>query len=319
MARTAIIIGVTGQDGAYLAEHLLNEGYHVVGGYRHSEVQTTERLDELGIKGEVELAPVELAEPFNLLRVFELHKPDEVYNLAAQSAVDIAYEQPHYTSNVDGFAVTRILEGIRTVDSGIRFYQASSSAMFDTGIEFQDEDTQLKPCSPYAISKTYAHQMCDYYRKAHGLKVSCGIAFNHESPLRGHEFVTRKITSTIASGEPLVLGNLDIRRDWGYAGDYVKAMHLMLQHEPDDYVLATGVSTSIGEFVGYCEDYVGRPVKIEQDERFMRPAEAGDLRGNAQKALDKLGWEPKTSVKELAYMMMESDLRKYSQKVNRNC
>jgi GDPmannose 4,6-dehydratase len=318
VANSALITGVTGQDAAYLAKLLLEKGYKVIGGYRHSEVPTTMRLDELGITGDIELAPIELSEPYNILRLLEVHQPDEVYNLAAQSAIDIAYEQPIYTSDVDAIAVTRILEAIRTVNPKIKMYQASSSAMFDTSVEFQDEQTSFRPISPYAISKAYAHQMCAYYRQVFNIPVSCGIAFNHESPLRGHEFVTRKITATVASGEPLLLGNTSMKRDFGFAGDYVEAMHLMLQAEPDDYVIATGKATSIQEFVDHCSEYIGREIEVGKDPRFYRPAEAGNLRGNASKIKEKLGWEPKVDTRGLAHMMMEADLRLYSHKVRSN-
>lgn len=316
--RTALITGVTGQDGSYLAQHLLNLGYKVVGTVRHSEVPTTHNLDWLGITGEVELTPAELTEFGNLFRLVEKHKPDEIYNLAAQSDIGICYEQPLYTSDVDAIGVTRLLEVCRTLNPSIRIYQASSSAMLDTTVSLQDEETPFNPASPYAISKAYAHQMCRYYRTAFHIPISCGIAFNHESPIRPENFVTRKITATLARGDRLVLGNTDVRRDWGFAGDYVEAMHLMLQAEPDDFVLATGQSTSIGEFVGFCGEVLGRVPEYEVSEEFWRPAEAGDLRGDASKAKKVLGWEPKTTTRELAHLMMESDLARFSQKLRAN-
>jgi GDPmannose 4,6-dehydratase len=316
--KTALITGVTGQDGAYLAQHLLNLGYHVVGTVSLSEIAYTSNLEWLGIQNEVELKPVDLLDYASLDAVVRSVEPDEIYNLAAQSDIGRCYEYPIYTADADAMGVARLLEIIRRCNPEIRLYQASSSAMFDTSYEFQDESTPLKPNSPYAISKTFAHQMCEFYRKAHGLKVSCGIAFNHESPIRPENFVTRKITATLARGERLLLGNDEVRRDWGFAGDYVEAMHLMLQAEPDDFVLATGESTSIREFVGFCGEVLGEVPEYLKDPELYRPAEAGDLRGNAAKAKEVLGWEPKTTTRELAHLMMEADLARYSQKLRAN-
>lgn len=247
--KRALITGISGQDGAYLAKFLLDKGYKVIGGRRRSSAPPW-RLEKLGITDRVHFVECELLEYNNLLRMLEKTYPSEVYNLAAQSFVAASFEEPIYTGEVDGLGVTRLLEAVHEVNPLIKFYQASTSEMFGNQPEPQSEVTRFDPRSPYAVAKLYAHQMVQMYREAYGLFGCCGILFNHESPLRGEEFVTRKITSHMARGKPLELGNLDARRDWGFAGDYVEAMWLMLQKkEPNDYVIATGKTHSVRDFV----------------------------------------------------------------------
>ena len=256
MARRALITGITGQDGAYLAKLLLEKGYEVVGSMRRTTISDPIRLMELGIAGDVELCDIDLFEFSNIARALERVKPDEIYNLAAQSFVSLSFEQPLYTSEIDGLGVARLLEAIRAVVPSVRYYQASTSEMFGKAQQVpQSETTPFYPRSPYAVAKLYAHWMTVNYRESYGLHATSGILFNHESPLRGREFVTRKITHGLArvrAGElgRLDLGNLDAQRDWGFAGDYVDGMWRMLQQEnPSDYVLATGRTTSVRRFV----------------------------------------------------------------------
>jgi len=331
--KTALITGVLGQDGAYLAKLLLDKGYRVVGVHRRTSSNSTWRLVRLGIERQVELAPLEMLEFSNILRVLDAVKPDEVYNLAAQSFVGVSFEQPLYTSDVSAMGVTRILEAIRTISPSTRFYQASSSEMFGkVQAPLQSETTPFYPRSPYGVAKVYGHWMTVNYRESFGLHASSGILFNHESPLRGREFVTRKITSAfaeIAAGSDAVLelGNLDSERDWGFAGDYVRGMWLMLQQErSDSYVLATGRLASVRQFVemageaaGFRLDWsgegmetVGRDAKtgrelVRVNPAFFRPAEVDVLLGDASKAKDVLGWRPEVDLAALAEMMVKAD------------
>jgi GDPmannose 4,6-dehydratase len=317
---TALVTGITGQDGAYLAELLLEKGYRVLGAFRRASTLNTARLSALGIADDVELVPFDLTDHGNMRRVIEASAPDEVYNLAAQSFVRVSFEQPVTTGEITGVGVVRMLEAIREVNPGIRFYQASTSEMFGWAQErTQTETTPFYPRSPYAASKLYAHWTTINYREAYGMHASSGILFNHESELRGVEFVTRKITlgaARIKYGlqSELRLGNLDAKRDWGYAKEYVEAMHLMVQQsEPDDYVIATGQTQSVRSFVeaafeaaelGSWEPYV------VTDPAFLRPAEVEFLLGDASKAKRELGWEPRTTFEGLVSLMVEADLRR---------
>jgi len=315
---TALITGITGQDGAYLAQLLLEKGYRVIGAFRRASTVSTFRLDALGITPEVELVPFDLTDHGNMRRVIDAAAPDEVYNLAAQSFVGVSFEQPVTTGEITGVGVVRLLEAIREANPGIRFYQASTSEMFGAAPAPQDEKTPFYPRSPYAASKLYAHWSTVNYREAYGMHASSGILFNHESPLRGAEFVTRKITlgaARIRHGlqAQLKLGNLDARRDWGYARDYVEAMHLMVQQpEPDDYVVATGETHSVREFVEAA--FEAADLDWEQyvfiDPAFLRPAEVDLLLGDVTKAREKLGWSPKIKFEDLVSLMVEADLKR---------
>jgi GDPmannose 4,6-dehydratase len=316
---TALITGITGQDGAYLAQLLLGKGYRVVGAFRRASTVNTARLDALGITDSVELVPFDLTDHGNMRRVIETVGPDEVYNLAAQSFVAVSFEQPVTTGEITGVGVVRLLEAIREVNPELRFYQASTSEMFGKAQAVpQDEATPFHPRSPYAASKLYAHWTTVNYREAYGMHASSGILFNHESSLRGAEFVTRKISlgaTRIKHGlqRELKLGNLEAKRDWGYAKEYVEAMWLMLQQpEPDDYVIATGETHSVGEFVEAAFEAVGLDWErhVVTDPAFLRPAEVDLLLGDPSKAREKLGWSPKTTFKELVSLMVEADLRR---------
>jgi GDPmannose 4,6-dehydratase len=301
--RRALITGVTGQDGAYLAQYLNSQGYEVFGAYRRSAQPNTWRLEYLDT--EVQFVPFELLEYENVRRTINHIKPHEIYNLGATTFVADSFEQPLYTCDVNGLGVLRILEAIR--DTDIRFYQASTSEMFGNSPPPQSENTRFVPRSPYGCAKLLAHSLCVNYRESYGVNVSCGILFNHESPLRGDEFVTQKIAKGIW-GDELRLGNLKAKRDWGHAKDYVKAMHLMLQHEPDDFVVATGESRTVQEFLDAATRCVvghgHEPAKVVIDPKFYRPAEVDFLLGSPEKAKEKLGWEPKVKFWELVYEMV---------------
>ena len=297
--RRALITGITGQDGAYLAQLLLEKGYQVFGAYRRSASDNMWRLRKLGI--EVELVPWDMLEYESIKRTIDKIKPDEIYNLAAQSFVGDSFELPMYTVDVNGLGVLRILEAIRGKD--IRLYQASTSEMFGLCRAPQTENTPFIPRSPYGCGKLLAHSLCVNYRESYGTNVSCGILFNHESPLRGKEFVTQKIARDIWTGH-LVLGNLEARRDWGHAKDYVRAMWMMLQHEPDDFVIATGKSRTVQEFIDAAALCSGIEPDIEIDPKFYRPAEVHHLQGDYTKALMKLGWKPEITFNELVSEMV---------------
>ncbi len=316
---TALITGTTGQDGAYLAQLLLNKGYRVVGAFRRASTVNTSRLDALGITQDVELVPFDLTDHGNMRRTFDRIEPDEVYNLAAQSFVGVSFDQPITTGDITGVGAVRLLEVIREVNPAIRFYQASTSEMFGKAQTVpQNEETPFYPRSPYAAAKLYAHWMTVNYREAHGMHASSGILFNHEGPLRGVEFVTRKITLAAARikhglQDQLKLGNLDAKRDWGYAKEYVEAMWLMLQQsEPEDYVIATGETHSVREFVEAAFEAADLNWEryVVTDPAFARPAEVDLLLGDPSKAREKLGWTPKTTFKELVSLMVEADLRR---------
>ena len=338
MKKTALVTGIMGQDGAYLAKLLLDKGYKVVGAYRRSANFDAWRLRELGVENDVEMVEFDLMEFTNILRVVQQVKPDEIYNLAAQSFVGTSFEQPIYTAEADAMGVLRILEVIRAVNPKIKFYQASTSEMFGKVQAIpQSEDTPFYPRSPYGVAKLFGHWSTINYRESYDLHASSGILFNHESPLRGQEFVTRKITialSKIKYGKQdiLELGNLDAKRDWGFAGDYVEGMYLMLQQPtPDDYVLATGETHTVREFIevatqhagidiaweGEAENTVGIDIRtnktiIKVNPKFYRPAEVELLLGDPKKAKEKLGWKPKVTFEKLAEIMMESDLNRFN-------
>jgi GDPmannose 4,6-dehydratase len=313
--KTALITGITGQDGSYLAELLLEKGYRVFGLVRRSSTMNFERIHH--IQDRVELLSGDLTDQNSLLYALQQARPDEVYNLAAQSFVQTSWTQPVLTGDVTALGVTRMLEAIRVHDTGIRFYQASSSEMFGKVQAVpQNEDTPLYPRSPYGVAKVYGHWATINYRESYGIFAVSGILFNHESPRRGLEFVTRKVTDAVARiklgmATELRLGNLDARRDWGYAGDYVRAMWLMLQQDqPDDYVVATGETWSVRDLVEAAFSYVELDWRefVVQDPRFMRPAEVDLLVGDPARARAALGWEPEVGFHELVRMMVDADL-----------
>ena len=313
--KRAIITGITGQDGSYLAELLLQKDYEVFGLVRRSSTVNFERISHLQDK--TELISGDLLDQKSLLSALEVAKPHEVYNLGSQSFVPASWDQPMLTGEITGLGVTRILEAIRTFDPKLRFYQASTSELFGKAQQTpQNEKTPFYPRSPYGVSKLYAHWITINYRESYDLFACAGILFNHESPRRGLEFVTRKITHTVAqikhglAGE-LRLGNLDARRDWGHAGDFVRAMWMMLQSEtPDDYVIATGNTRTIREFCQVAFDHVGLDWEkyVVVDERFFRPAEVNLLLGDAAKAKKELGWQPEISFEQMVRQMVDNDL-----------
>jgi GDPmannose 4,6-dehydratase len=315
--KKALITGITGQDGSYLAELLLAKGYKVSGIVRRSSTETYERIE--GIKDRITLKQADLLDQLSLVDAIREEEPDEIYNLAAQSFVPVSWTQPVLTGEFTALGVTKVLEAIRLVNPKIRMYQASSSEMFGKVQETpQTETTSFYPRSPYGVAKVYGHWITVNYRESYDIFACSGILFNHESPRRGREFVTRKVTETVAKiklglTDKLFLGNLDAKRDWGFAGDYVKAMWLMLQQEaPDDFVIATGKSHSVKEFVQIAFDYAGLNWEdhVEIDPAFLRPAEVDLLIGDSSKAKRELGWEPEVSFKELIKMMVDSDLEK---------
>jgi len=314
--KTAIITGVTGQDGSYLAEYLLSIGYNVIGLKRRTSTICTDRIDHIFENKNFKLEYFELDDPGCLYRLISKYSPDEIYNLAAQSHVRVSFDVPLSTTNTIVTGVTNILEAIRNTNTNIKFYQASSSEMYgDNPCVPQNENTKLQPASPYACAKVYAHHLTRNYRESYGIFACSGILFNHESPRRGETFVTRKITLAAAKiklgiQDKLYLGNLDALRDWGFAGDYVKAMHSMMQFEkPDDYVIATGKSHTVKEWLHKVFDIAELSVEkhVEQDERLFRPHEVPHLLGDATKAKDVLGWVPETDFEALAKLMYEED------------
>jgi GDPmannose 4,6-dehydratase len=311
----ALITGITGQDGSYLAELLLAKGYDVVGMVRRSSTVTFERIAH--IQDRLTLVPGDLGDQGSMIAVLDEHRPTEVYNLAAQSFVQTSFGQPVLTGDVTGLGVTRLLEAVRVVDPSIRFYQASSSEMFGRVVEVpQTERTPFYPRSPYGVAKLYGHWITVNYRESYDLFATSGMLFNHESPRRGLEFVTRKISNAVARiaaglDREVRLGNLDAQRDWGFAGDYVDAMWRMLQlDEPDDFVVATGVTHSVREFCEVAFGHVGLDWQdhVVVDERFYRPAEVDLLIGDPAKAADRLGWVPSTSFADLVRMMVDADV-----------
>jgi GDPmannose 4,6-dehydratase len=336
MSKIAFITGITGQDGAYLAELLLKKGYKVFGGYRRTSSPNFWRIEELNIKNDIELVEVDILDTGNLIRTFQRNKPDEVYNLAAQSFVAVSFEKPVLTGEITAIGVTRVLEAIRIVNPGIKFYQASSSEMFGLVQETpQKESTPFYPKSPYATAKLYGHWLTINYRESYNIFGCSGILFNHESPLRGIEFVTRKVSDAIArikfgKQECFEIGNMDAKRDWGYAKEFVDGMWMMLQQpKPKDYVLATNENHSVREFIEHACAYVGISIQwkgtgvnetgidaktgktiVKINPKFFRPGEVDQLLGDYGLAKKELGWEPKIKFKELVEIMVQRDLER---------
>ena len=318
--KKALITGVTGQDGAYLSKLLLEKGYKVYGTFRRSSTPNFWRLQNLGIYSKINLIPADLLDMGSMVESVKVADPDEVYNMAASSFVSTAFEQPVGNAEITGLAVTKILETIRFVNKDIKFYQASSSEMYGSNKPtFQDEQTAFMPSSPYAAAKLYAHWITDMYKKAYGMYATSGILFNHESPLRGLEFVTRKITNGVAQialglKKELVLGNLDAKRDWGYAPEYMEAVHLILQQDkPEHFVISTGETHAVKDFVKITFEMAGLDWKkfVKIDKRFFRPLEVEYLRGSSKKAHKKLGWKPKITFEKLAKIMLDEDMHRW--------
>lgn len=318
----ALITGITGQDGSYLAELLLSKGYEVHGVMRRSSTETLERIEH--IKHKIHLVQGDLLDEVSLMHALENIQPDEIYNLAAQSFVHTSWNQPVLTGEFTALGVTRLLDAMRFVCPKARFYQASSSEMYGKVHAIpQNEETPFHPRSPYAVAKVYGHYITLNYRESYGLFGVSGILFNHESPRRGKEFVTRKITDGVARiklglQKELRMGNLDAKRDWGFAGDYVEAMwHMLQQKEPDDYVIATGQTHSVRDFCELAFSHVGLNYKdyVVVDPKFLRPAEVDLLLGDPSKAKKKLGWSPKVDLAGLVKMMIESDLEKVKREI----
>ncbi len=321
MSKTALITGITGQDGAYISKLLLDKGYKVYGMHRRASTVNTERLRYLGVDQQVELLDGDLIDLSSIVHMIEIAKPDEFYNLAAQSFVHTSFKQPILTAQVTGVGVLNCLEAIRTINPNIRFYQASTSEMFGKiKEEVQGEETPFHPRSPYGAAKMYGYWITVNYRESYNMFNCNGILFNHESPLRGLEFVTRKVTDAAArikqgKQKELRLGNIDAKRDWGYAGDYVEAMWLMLQQEvADDYVVATGRSTTVREMCAIAFSHIGLNYEdfVIIDPAFYRPAEVDVLLGNPAKSKAILGWEPKTTLEQLITMMVDADMARVS-------
>ncbi len=327
--KRALLTGITGQDGSFLTELLLSKGYEVYGVIRRSSTFNTDRIDHLYAdphesEARLRLIYGDLADGSSLNKMIRTIEPDEIYNLGAQSHVRVSFDIPEYTAEVTGLGTIRLLEGIRETGLTPRFYQASSSELFGNTTEApQNERTQFYPRSPYAAAKAYAYYMTVNYREAYGLYACNGILFNHESPRRGETFVTRKITRALANikhgrQRELFLGNLEARRDWGYAGDYVEAMWLMMQQpEPDDYVIATGETHSIREFLDEAFGYAGLDWHdyVKKDPRYLRPAEVDRLQGDASKARERLGWKPRVGFKQLVRMMVDADMARVKQEI----
>lgn len=325
MAKKALVTGILGQDGPYLAKLLLEKGYKVYGLMRRYSNPSFENLDYLGVTKNIEFVEGDMADESSLLHLVKRIGPDEVYNLAAQSFVGGSWQQAKLTTEVNALGVLYLLNAIKLFSPTSRFYQASTSEMFGLGHSdgYQDENTQFHPRSPYGISKVYAYWMTVNFRESYGLYTANGILFNHESPIRGIQFVTRKITDGVAQiklglAEKIYLGNLDARRDWGYAGDYVEAMYLMLQEKQgDDYVVGTGENHSVKDFVIEAFNVAGISdweKHVAVDARFKRPAEVPNLKARPTKVMKKLGWKPKTTFPELVKMMVEADLARYRAK-----
>lgn len=321
--RTALITGITGQDGSYLAEFLLTKGYRVCGMLRRKSAENFDRIQHLMKK--MELVHGDLLDQNSLANILYEYKPDEVYNLGAQSFVPTSFQQPILTGEITGLGVTRLLEAIKIVNKNIRFYQASTSEMFGKAQQVpQNEKTSFYPRSPYGVAKVYAHWVTVNYRESYGMFNCSGIMFNHESPRRGLEFVTRKISDGVArikigKDNGLLLGNLEAKRDWGYAPDYVQAMWLMLQQdEPEDFVIATGETHSVKEFVetAFASVALDWQDYVKVDQRYVRPAEVDLLVGDASKARQKLGWRPKVTFKELVEIMVQADLQRHQENPN---
>ena len=315
--KNALVIGVTGQDGSYIADFLLKKGYNVFGTFRRTSHRCFERLEELKIFNDITRIKGDVLDQYSLRAVFKKSQPDEVYNLAAQSFVGASFEQPIITADITGLGTLRVLEALKEITPDAKFYQASSSEMFGNYPGAKNENSMFKPRSPYGVAKVFAHHMTNHYREAYNIFACCGILFNHESPLRGMEFVTRRISYHIALVKykkisKFTLGNIHVKRDWGFAGDYVKAMWSMLQQQkPDDYVIATGETHSIEEFLELATEYAGLKdwqKFVEIDKSIFRPTEIDVLLGDPTKAKKQLGWKNETLFKDLVKTMVEHDL-----------
>lgn len=315
--KKALIFGLTGQDGTYLADFLLKKGYSVYGTYRRTSHKCFERLELFDILDDIKLINADLTDQISINNAIKEAQPDEIYNLAAQSFVATSFKQPLLTSDVTGIGALRIFEAVKEFSPTSKIYQASSSEMFGNSDEIKNENSRLFPASPYGVAKVYAHKSAQLYRQAYDLFVSCGILFNHESPYRGLEFVTRKITSAISKiktnkQKNIHLGNIHAKRDWGFAGDYVEAMWLMLQQKkPSDFVIATGHSHSVEEFLEKSFEYAGLgdwQKFVEIDKKYFRPFDIENLIGDSSKAKKELGWEPKMSYEKLIETMVDSDI-----------
>jgi len=318
--KKALITGITGQDGAYLAELLLKKKYKVYGTFRRASSPNFWRLQSLGIFSKIHLIPADLLDMGSLIEAVKISDPDEVYNMAAVSYVSTAFEQPVGNAEITGTAVTKLLEAIRFFNPKIKFYQASSSEMYgNSGVKIQNETTSFTPASPYAAAKLYAHWITDVYRRAYNMFSVSGILFNHESPLRGIEFVSRKITNGVAKislglEKELVLGNLNAKRDWGFAPEYMEAIHLMLQNkEAKSYVISTNESHTVKEFVELAFEEVGLDWKkyVKTDKKFYRPLDVNYLRGDFSRAKRELGWKPKVKFNKLVKIMIEKDMERW--------
>lgn len=315
--KNALIFGLTGQDGAYLSNFLLKKGYNVFGTFRRTSHKCFERLDEMRTFDQVTRIKADLADPSSIQSAIRQSHPDEVYNLAAQSFVGASFQQPILTADITGLGTLRVLDALKENSPNSKFYQASSSEMFGNYSGIKDENSIFKPRSPYGAAKVFAHHITNHYREAYNIFACCGILFNHESPFRGIEFVTRRITWNLArikfkKAEKFNLGNIYAKRDWGFAGDFVEAMWLMLQQKhPDDYVIATGESHSVEEFLTLATEYAGMGDWhdfVEIDKSIMRPTDIDELIGNSSKAQKQLGWKPKMSFKDLVRNMVEHDM-----------
>lgn len=318
--KNALIFGLTGQDGAYLSNFLLKKGYNVFGTFRRTSHKCFERLEEMNTLYDITRIKADLADSSSIQAAIKQSQPDEVYNLSAQSFVSASFQQPILTSDITGLGTLRLLEAVREYVPDAKFYQASSSEMFGNYGGILDEKSRFEPRSPYGVAKVFAHHMTNHYREAYKIFGCCGILFNHESPMRGIEFVTRKITYNLAQIKygkitKFSLGNIKARRDWGFAGDYVEAMWLMLQQkEPDNYVISTGESHSVEEFLNLATEYAGMTdwdKFVEISQKDMRPTDIDDLVGNSSKAREKLGWKPKTRFKDLVKLMVEHDMNAF--------
>jgi len=316
--KKALITGITGQDGAYLANFLLGKKYEVVGTFRRTSHKSLERLETLDLIEKVELIKMDLTDQISINKTIKYTQADEVYNLGAQSFVGASFDQPLLTSNVNGLGALGVFEAVKEFSPHSKIYQASSSEMFGNSDEVINENSRMYPASPYGVSKVFAHKTAQHYREAYDIFISCGILFNHESPLRGLEFVTKKITYSIArimtnKQKTLYLGNIKAKRDWGFAGDYIKAMWLMLQQKkPSDYVIATGKSYSVEDFLVEAFEYAGLgdwKKYVEIDKKLIRPQDIDNLIGDANKAKKEIGWEPTVQYKELIKMMVDDDLK----------
>ena len=317
MKKIALITGITGQDGSYLADFLLKKNYNVFGTFRRTSHKCFERIDELGIFDEITRIKADLGDYSSLQAAFRQSKPDEVYNLGAQSFVGASFQQPILTADITGLGALRVLDALKENMHDAKFYQASSSEMFGNYPGVKNENSPIKPRSPYGVAKVFAHNMTNHYREAYDIFASSGILFNHESPLRGIEFVTRKITWNLARVkynqiEKFTLGNIHAKRDWGFAGDYVEAMWSMLQQKnPDDFIISTGETHSVEEFLALATEFAGMgdwQKFVEIDKSILRPTDIDELVGDSSKAQKQIGWKPKITFKELVKTMVEHDM-----------